>query len=295
MTKTIGNGNPKSICILFQENGIGDIICAMPALWQKKQGDFDIEVYGEPFMKPVFDRMGIAFVDGAENYQQPGTIELLQEKFGAIYSIMGLCTEHETETSGAITLSRFEQFARCIETTVPNEFNFRSFLWPEITTPYKKNVIFAPYSDHRRRCYGQVEKAYALLSKDYETQCIGLFMQPKLSFADLINEIYNAGLIVAIDNGMLHLALALGRPVIAIFGGSDEFSIVWQYGKYRNIDDVRVLRSPITNSECERPCSFQKARGFDINDKCTKPGSFADCLNEILPDDISNAVIEFLH
>lgn len=295
MTKTIGYGNPKSICILFQDNGIGDEICAMPGLWQKKQDGFDITIYGRTFMKPVFDRMGIALLDGADIYQQPGTIELLQEKYGVIYSCSLLCTEHEILTGGAVTKTRFEQFAERIETALPDEFDFCKWLLPERGEAEKEIVLFAPYSTHRPRSYSEVEKAFTCLSDAYETEFIGLLMQPALPFEGLMQKIYDARLVVSIDNGILHLALALGAPVLALLGGSDEWSIVRQYGKYRSMGDVHVLRSQIRNSECERPCSFQKARGFDVNHKCTKPGSFADCLNEILPEDISSAVTNFLH
>ena len=80
------------VCVLFQGNGIGDTICFLPALWQKKQEGHEIVIYENEFVKPIFDRMDIEFRDGFSIQGKIGTYEKLEKEFDKIYAIQGLCS-----------------------------------------------------------------------------------------------------------------------------------------------------------------------------------------------------------
>src|SRR4051812_21057736 len=56
--KYVGKGPEKNICILFNGNGIGDAIHAMPAVWQKVQEGYDITVYMHPWASTCFTSLG---------------------------------------------------------------------------------------------------------------------------------------------------------------------------------------------------------------------------------------------
>jgi hypothetical protein len=288
MTKTLGSGNPKKICVLFLENGLGDAICMLPALWQKIQDGFDVTYYGRDFT--FLKKLGIE-IHGEDVSGVLGTIEKLQKEFGVIYGFgkQFSSLRHEGITGGVVLQTRFEQFAECLETTVPKEFDFKQFF--EITEGEKKEIVISLYSNSRSRRYAleldvnnEFWGAYNEGCIDYPPKFIGQFMQEPEK--DLVNTIYNAKAVVTIDNGVLHLAMALGVPTVALFGGSDEWSIVHQYRRF-GMMKYRVVRSDFRDKECQRPCSFQKERGYQVNGKC---GVLSDCLHEITAERILEEV-----
>lgn len=294
MQKTIGSG--KGACILFQDNGIGDVICFLPALWQKIQEGFEVTVYCRESHAPIFGKFSVQIKDGAAIEGQLGTIEILQKEYSEIFNYGQFCLEHEEETKGNLTLTRLEQFAKALETSVPEKFDFSKFF--ELGEKKKDKVLLATWSRSRCRAYGQTEELYDLFYEAYNEgaidiipECIGLYMQPQKEFKELIQEIYSAALVVAIDNGILHLALALGTPVLALMGGSDEWAIIHQYRRF-GINNYEIIRSSVKNKECERPCSFQLERGYGRNNKCSTGHS--DCMDEILPEDIYWKAKQFL-
>ncbi len=244
-------------------------------------------------MKEVYERLGCEYVNEFDCFQKIGTVDRLQEEFGAIYSLTKLCLEHEIETKGIITLTRFEQFAEILETTVPKTFDFKKYLAPELKERKNDGVLFAPYSDGRNRAYSMVRETYQMLSTENFVEVIGLWGMPTLSYEEFIRRIYDAQVVLTVDTGVLHFALALGTPVVALMGGSDDWSIIWQYRRFGEVK-CRVLRSKVHNSECQRPCNYRRELGFSVNDKCTKPGNYSDCLNEISEQDILETVNDFI-
>lgn len=290
--KYVGSGNPKRICILFSCNGIGDDVTLLPALWQKKQEGYDITIHTRMFSAPIFERMGIEVVDGIDEVGALGTIDILQTQFGAIYDMYKFLLVHDQEDGGTITKSRFQQCADILETTLPDKFDFKTYLLPNADAPKREKIVFAPRSYAKQRSYPFIEEGFQALDSVWETQCIGLFQQPNLSFEELIQTIYDAKCVISVDTGILHLALALETPTVAIMGGTDEYGIVYPYGKYVSTVNVAVLRSHTTDKTCQRPCSYHSSRGYGINGKCSS--GYTDCMNEILPEQILETVFNLI-
>src|SRR5690242_7847138 len=59
--KTICNGSENHIALLLGENGIGDDIHAMPAVWQKIQQGYTIDVYSRDFTRECYESVGANF------------------------------------------------------------------------------------------------------------------------------------------------------------------------------------------------------------------------------------------
>ena len=118
-----GVGPEKSICLLLGGNGLGDSIHALPAIWQKIHDGFEVTVYARAFDRPIFEAIGCKFFD--ESLQEGADLSY----YGAIYKLFMWLTDHEADCgAGPIQLTRFEQFARLIDTTVPESFDFRKYL-----------------------------------------------------------------------------------------------------------------------------------------------------------------------
>lgn len=146
------------------------------------------------------------------------------------------------------------------------------------------------YPESFWRDYEKESQLIALFS-GYETQRIGGDVKVN-TWQELAQIVNSASLVIATDNGILAIALALGKPAVAIFGGTDEDCIVWQFKKYRSMKNVRVVRSN-KKDVCIRPCNFQEERGFAVNGKCSNKN--ADCMNEILPEEIFNAALNLIN
>jgi len=87
------------------------------------------------------------------------------------------------------------------------------------------------------------------------------------SLADLIGVLANLKLLVTNDSGPMHVAAALGIPVLAIFGPTD-----WRETAPRG-RDCRLVREPV-------PCAPCKLRECPIDHRCMEGVSVARVLSE---------------
>lgn len=294
-----GTGPENKVCLLVNVNGLGDDLHSMPAIAQKIADGHEVSIGGlddyranRMFNAKIFTSLGCQLIPCVEK----GFIDDNLQHYSAIHSLKMWCLEHDWDTKGDVELTRFDQFARHIETPLPESFSWIDHLRPERPTRRRDMIILAMTSSSVRRSYGdQLSLLQAYQEHNLSARLIGgVHKGGKVdSFEELIDLIYHARLVVAVDNGILALALALETPVLAVFGPTDENTIVWQFKRYVNTDSVRVLRSD-THDVCRRPCSFQGERGHSVNGKC-KPETYSDCIVEITPQMIFKHSLHLLN
>jgi heptosyltransferase I len=96
---------------------------------------------------------------------------------------------------------------------------------------------------------------------------------PPTTLGDLLALLAGAGLVVSGDTGPLHLAAALGRPVVGLYGPTDPA----RNGPW-SADDVTVSRTAICRCSHQRRCRAERW-----------------CLDDISVEDVAAAVDRRLH
>ena len=93
-------------------------------------------------------------------------------------------------------------------------------------------VVFAPEAGHRSRQWPLTkanglkralahEKLVLIGTDDAESIACDLDLRGQLALHELLGLLAVANAVITMDSGVLHLAAALGRPTVAIFGGID--------------------------------------------------------------------------
>lgn len=292
-TPHIGTGPAHRIALLVHDNGIGDHIHAMPAIWQKIRDGFEVHVYSRPFTRRCFESVGATW--HAMEGPSPGWIDAHAAHYGRIYSLSQWCMTHERETEGRPTLTRFEQFAALIETTLPGD----EFTWLRhfdatanaATAGQYNYIVVALEATLHQRSYPYRQSLVRLLRQEGYT-VIELGGGPGrhqcATFDELTSLIYWAKLVVSVDTGPLAVALSMRIPTVALFGPSDSASVVEQFARY-NYDlptQATVIRSH-TYGGCDAPCNFHAANGWQVEGKCRR---IADCMAGIEPEEVLNVI-----
>lgn len=128
-----GKGDPMNILLALGRNGLGDDIHAMPAVAAKIAQGFHITVIGRAFNRLCYESLGCGFIDekttfsGSDETDKEYLEEALQ-RYGYVYSMKNWCLEHDWDSKGAITKTRFEQFAEFLDVDLPKEFDWREYL-----------------------------------------------------------------------------------------------------------------------------------------------------------------------
>lgn len=299
--RTDGTGNPKHICLLIGNNGIGDDIHAMPAIKKKIDEGYTIDVFGRPFTRLCYESLGCNFLP----YQSPniGFVPKNLSKYGAIYHLSQWCMKHEQDTEGLPTKTRFQQFAEYLDVELPDSFDWVQHLIHSQSSTYVKgvgktdlyhDVVTALHATSIHRSYQNAQRLYMQMKRK-RINFVAYGDSPNerkvKSFEQMVGDIYSARVVVAVDTGPLAIALALRVPVVAVFGGSHAGIIVNQFDRYNNVagyNAYSVLTEP--NSGCTFPCSWHHKRGFQVNGKCRE---YADCM-EIEPKRIIEEISKYL-
>jgi ADP-heptose:LPS heptosyltransferase len=125
-------------------------------------------------------------------------------------------------------------------------------------------VVLAGSANERERCRSVAERAAGVLDLSGQT-----------TLSELAALIRRAELCVTNDSGSMHLTVALGRPVVSVFGPTDE---VW-IGPYRRPE--AVVRAP---KDCA-PCYFRQLSDCPHNHACMRdvtPGMVIECIERVL-------------
>jgi len=99
----------------------------------------------------------------------------------------------------------------------------------------------------------------------------------KLGFSELLSSLQNYDLVLSGDTGPMHLAAALGKPQIAIFGGTDV-----RLG-FRPLNDQAVVLS--AGLKCQ-PCSLHGLPGCPL-------GHF-NCMRKLTPEQVGKLLTDLL-
>lgn len=268
--KHVGSYSGKRIALLLRDNGLGDDIHSLPAIWQKIQSGYEVHVIGTGGRRTqyLFESVGCICWE----YETIGFVEKHLGHYEAIYALSEWCITFEQTHDELI--DRMAQFAGYIDSSLPKEFNYASFLTPGVSK--REGKLLCTRSGSSRRSYR--DELNLLVESSYE------FMDKVIPIKDLCYKIFHAEHVIAVDTGVLALALALGTPCLGIFGPTDEHSILGQFSRYRDMRTVAAVRSD-RDDTCQRPCNFLLSRGWE--DRCK---TSADCLNELTPRQILNAI-----
>lgn len=284
-----GSGPKGSVCLLMtRENGIGDAINALPVVAEFAKNK-DVTVYTQ--FPELWERIGVA-VEGVRPAGESGTCEWTESgeltdhlwerkefpKYEVTYRLNGWGAWDDF-TNGATILSRFQQLASYLGCKVPFEFDYVAALDPQDENQEKGYTLFSPDSNSMERTLPEARalELYDALSKKYEVLWI-----PKLRKAEnireLVNLVWNADRLIGIDNGVAHIAGALGVPAILIGGMTNVRSIFSQYLFYNPSWNLRAIQQP--GHGCKSPCYRQAQRGF-TNQKCCGTSIIPLCMNSL--------------
>ncbi|HZV07788.1 MAG TPA: glycosyltransferase family 9 protein [Gemmataceae bacterium] len=125
-------------------------------------------------------------------------------------------------------------------------------------------VVLAGSANERERCRAVAERAAGVLDLSGQT-----------TLSELASLIRRAELCVTNDSGSMHLTVALGRPVVSVFGPTDE---VW-IGPYRRPEAVVRVQK-----DCA-PCYFRQLSDCPHNHACMRdvtPGMVIECIERVL-------------
>jgi lipopolysaccharide heptosyltransferase I len=125
-------------------------------------------------------------------------------------------------------------------------------------------VVLAGSTNERERCRAVAQRAAGVLDLSGQT-----------TLSELAALIRRAELCVTNDSGSMHLTVALNRPVVSIFGPTDE---IW-IGPYRRPEAVVSVQK-----ECA-PCYFRQLSDCPHNHACMRdvtPGMVIECIERVL-------------
>lgn len=295
--KTLGNGPTRKVCLLAHSNGLGDDLHAMPGLAAKVAEGYEVTIYGRPFNRALYESVGCEFRIAEEGAAQFGLVQSLREEFGSFYSLKTWCLNHDEETQGDVTKDRFDQFAGLIDTSAPHEFSWlERLLTREIVqlsarmkTP--RIAVAGQSTAPVRSLFSDLELAEQLTAQGLSAEAVGKGRTHRgfSTLAEMIAYLLSVDLVVGVDSGILALALALKRPAIGLFWGTDPNTIARQFARYHSQDNVRIITGYVPLEiahECQMPCSFMGARGR-TGQKCV---DVADCAKGLTPSYLSEEI-----
>ncbi len=110
----------------------------------------------------------------------------------------------------------------------------------------------------------------ARLILDAGNACVPLVLAGETSLAQLATVFKRCRLVIGVDSGAMHLAVAAGAPTIHLFGPSDHVA----FGPYGDAKMHRVVRATMPCSPCGR-----------LDSTCGKTG-VSDCMAAITPQQV---------
>lgn len=289
-----GAGPKDRVAVLAHVTGIGDAVHMAPSLaWMKGWG-YDVHVSCRPFWQPMIERLGVSIIPHEE--LSVGWVPSHVHEFGWIIDVTGWTFTHEIQTTGVPTLDRVDQIATILGADPPSPFDWTRLV-PSVDNVGAGPVVIALGGSTPKRTWPHGMMLQAMLPK-INAPAVLIGIDPHetqyLDFDSLAMALLRAPVVVATDNGMLNLAAALGRPVVGLFGPTDEWTILHQFDRWADNRHLVAVRTPARDGEsCRRPCHLQAALGYGLHGRCLTP-MISECLAEISPRmviDATNALL----
>ncbi|MBN1764074.1 MAG: glycosyltransferase family 9 protein [Sedimentisphaerales bacterium] len=202
-----------NICVK-RRHGLGNVVCLLPILDRLYSEGYRIKVITRTEWIHTFTLLRPEFIWSTEDDPKAFDMDELTRELTP--------TEHRTD-----------EFARMLGLGRP----FTSLkldipeVWSEPFQDYKGSIVFAPEGGHPSRQW-PIEQAAQLhnyidnmnklilvgLNPSFNIPC-DIDLRGKLGLHELFGLLNIAGTVITMDSAVLHIAAALNRPTVVIFGG----------------------------------------------------------------------------
>jgi ADP-heptose:LPS heptosyltransferase len=174
----------------------------------------------------------------------------------------------------------FEPIAQTFNVPMPSLEELRPVLFSDARS-VAKHVLVHPFASRYTKTYPYAgELAELLIENGYMPVFAGDGKAPdvkgiidrtgKSKIKDFFDTIASCGAVISSDSGPLHVAVALKKPTVGIFGSTTK-----HFGFYPAFDGVRIVEDD--SVEC-RPC--------DVHGLAACPKGHFDCMKRLTPDKV---------
>lgn len=198
-------------------------------------------------------------------------------------------TKKETERLKLhVTQKYFETLIKPFNLQMPELEELRPVLFSD--APVKKGkILIHPFASKYTKTYPHMKELGELLVREGFTPVFAgdgeapsvqgaVYKTGKTSIRELFDAVQSCEAVISTDSGPMHIAAALNKPTIGIFGSTTR-----QFGFFPLFKDIVVMED--NSVEC-RPCHVH---GLDA---CPK-GHFK-CMNNITPDSVAKTLKDLL-
>lgn len=280
------DGPKDSVLLACYGVGIGASIHAMPAVSALVEKGIRVTVNCREFVRPLWESLGVTVISIKEPFG-PAWAEVNRYNYGRVYSLHAYDTWEPNE-HGFHAVGTMHEMAELLGVELPDTFSWTNLLKPEysVQEPY---VLFCPTTTEPWRTIPPRRAEAIKQELEKEHKVIELKGTECATFQELINLIYNAESVVAVESGVANIAGALNKPLVVITGPTEANSHVGQYTKYIPDLQYEEWRGQEMNG-CSMPCYRNASRGF-TNGKCLGKHEIPQCLSVLHAPDVT----KFLH
>ncbi len=282
------NGTGIGTCLLMVQCGIGDDICAMPAVASLK-GLITIYTHHPDLWAALNVTVVTVKADNMTcsngEYLLPDWDNAHLTKFERIFKLNNW-GGWEDDEQGFNSRPRFEQLADLLEVKL-KPFDFKAALNVQNSEQKDYTLLAVESNEHWRSLPSARDTLNALRLTGEKVVWLTEFPNSRpearrcKTWAELLETVASARRVIAVDNGIAHIAAALGKPLTILGGMTNVRDIFSQYG-----NPFETIQAPF--DECQSPCYRNPLRGFGrgLRGKCCGVYDSPRCMESITPHEI---------